>query len=119
MRLIEEASQACAANGDVLFHQVNEYLKAKVFLQMFLAGHEASAEDRAGSLLMSAIQYWRQVGARGWLAQAVLDMGLLHQASGRHRDARTCWTEAADLFEKVGADMLLEQVRGLLAQAAE
>lgn len=119
MRLIEEASQACAANGDVLIHQFHEYLKARVFLQMFLTGHEASAEDRAGFLLTNAIQYWRQVGARGWLAQALLDLGLLHQASRRHQDARTCWTEAADLFEKVGADMLLEQVRGLLAQPAE
>jgi class 3 adenylate cyclase/tetratricopeptide (TPR) repeat protein len=118
MRLIEEASQSSAANGDTLFHQVNEYLKAKVLLQAFLADREASAEDRAGSLLTRVILYWRQVGARGWLAQALLDLGLLHQASDRHRDAHACWTEAADLFEKVGADMLLEQVRGLLAQSA-
>ena len=118
LRLIEEASQSSAANGDTLFHQVNEYLKAKVFLQAFLAGHEASAEDRAGSLLMKAIEYWRQMGARGWLGQALLDLGLLHQAGARQREARACWTEAADLFEKVGADMLLEQVRGLLAQSA-
>lgn len=118
MRLIEEASKASAANGDTLIHQVNEYLKAKVFLQAFLAGREASAQDRAGSLLMSVIHYWRQVGARGWLAQALLDLGLLHQASDRDRDARACWTEAADLFEKVGADILLEQVRRLLAQSA-
>jgi tetratricopeptide (TPR) repeat protein len=118
MRLLEEASQSAAANGDTLFHQVNEYLKAKVLLQAFLAGREASAEDRAGSLLMRVIQYCRQVGARGWLAQALLDLGLLHQASDRHREARAAWTEAADLFEKVGADMQLEQVRGLLAQSA-
>jgi hypothetical protein len=119
MRLIEEASRDCAANGDVLFHHLHEYLKAKVFLQMFLAGHEASAEDRAGSLLVRATEYWRQVGARGWLAHALLDLGLFHQASNRLRDARTCWTEAAELFEKVGAGMLLDQVSGLLAQAPE
>jgi class 3 adenylate cyclase/tetratricopeptide (TPR) repeat protein len=118
MRLIEEASRGCSANGDVLFHQVNEYLKAKVYLQMFLAGYQLPAEERATALLTSAIEYWRQVGARGWLAQALLDLGLLHQAKNRRRDARACWTEAADLFEKVGADMYLEQVRGLLERAA-
>ncbi|HKO91080.1 MAG TPA: AAA family ATPase [Polyangiaceae bacterium] len=118
MRLIEEASQGCAANGDVLFHQVNEYLKAKVYLQMFLGGHQAS-EEQAAALLTSAISYWRQVGSRGWLAQALLDLGLLHQARHRPQAAQVCWTEAADLFEKVGADLLLEQVRGLLDRAAE
>jgi tetratricopeptide (TPR) repeat protein len=119
MRMIDEASRACAANGDVLFHQVNEYLKAKVFLQMFLASHDAGAGDRAGSLLAGAISYFRQVGARGWLAQALLDIGLLHQGTNRRADARASWTEAAFLFEEVGADLFLEQVRGLLEQAAE
>lgn len=115
MRLIEEASQACTANGDVLFHEVNEYLKAKIYLQMFLTEHQPSAEQRATSLLTNAIQYWRGVGARGWLAQALLDLGLLHQAKNCREEARACWLEAADLFEKVGADMFLAQVRSLLA----
>ncbi len=116
MRMIEEASRACVANGDELFHQMNEYLKAKVYLHMFLSGGHAAAEQPAASLLEGAIRYRRQVGGRGWLAQALLDLGLLHRAKQRHEDARACWSEAAELFEAVGADMLLEQVRGLLEQ---
>lgn len=116
LRMINEASRACAANGDELFHQVNEYLKAKVYLQMFLTGEHPAAEQPATELLEGAIRYRRQVGGQGWLAQALLDLGLLHQAKQRHEEARTCWTEAADLFERVGATMLLEEVQGLLEQ---
>jgi tetratricopeptide (TPR) repeat protein len=116
MRMIEEASRASAANGDELLHQVNEYLKAKVYLQMFLSGQQALAEQQAAPLLESWVQYRRRVGGRGWLAQGLLDLGLLHQAKQRHDAARACWSEAADLFEQVGADLFLEQVRGLLEQ---
>lgn len=114
MQMLEEASRACVANGDELFHQMHEYLKAKVYLQMFLTGDHPFAEERAASLLEAAIRYRRQVGGRGWLAQALLDQGLLHQAKQRHEEARACWTEAAELFEAVGADTLLKEVRGLL-----
>src|SRR5690606_7558212 len=117
MRLLEQASRACAANGDELFHHVNEYLKAKVYLHLVLSGQEPSAQEQAAGLLDAAIEYRRRVGGRGWLAQALLDRGLLHQARNCHDEARACWTEAADLFEKVGADMLLEQVQGLLGHA--
>lgn len=116
MRMIEEASRSSAANGDEQLHHVNEYLKAKVYLQMFLSGQQPLAEQQATSLLETWIQYRRQVGGRGWLAQGLLDLGLLHQAKQRHEAARACWTEAADLFEQVGADVFLREVRGLLEQ---
>jgi len=116
MRMIEEASRAAAANGDELIHHVNEYLKAKVYLQMFLSGQQPLAEQQAASLLETWIQYRRRVGGRGWLGQGLLDLGLLHQAKQRYEAARACWTEAADLFEQVDAGLLLQEVRGLLEQ---
>ncbi len=132
MKMIEQASQACLENGDLQIHHFNEFLKAKVYLQMVLSDRPATrqwlrhlnfylqnypfAESRAELLLKKVIQFKRQVGARGWLAQALLDLGQLYQAKNRHQEASVCWTEAADLFEKVGADVFLEHVRNLLKQ---
>ena len=132
IKMIDKASQAFLENRDLVFHHVNEFLKAKVYLQMALAGrppakewlrhlnfyvqNQPFAERRAELLLQKVIQFQRQVGARGWLAQALVDLGLLYQAKNRQQEAYACWTEAADLFEKVGADVFLEQVRSLLKQ---
>jgi hypothetical protein len=85
----------------------------------FYIQHHPFAERRAESLLKKVVQYEREVGARGWLAQALVDLGILHQAKNRLQEARECWTEAGALFEKIGAEAFLQQVRSLLNPAQE
>ncbi len=135
MQMIDKASRACLENRDLPFHHVNEFLKAKVYLQMALAGRPPAkewlrhlsfyvqnhpfAERRAELLLKKVVQYERQIGARGWLAQALVDLGVLHQAKNRLQEARACWTEAADLFEKIGAKDFLIEVQKMLKPLQE
>ena len=62
-----------------------------------------------------AIQTAREIGAKGVLAQASLDMGRLRQSKGRTDEARKYITEAIQLFEECEADVFLKQAREALA----
>jgi class 3 adenylate cyclase/tetratricopeptide (TPR) repeat protein len=130
MRLIDEGSRACLENGDHVFYEVNQYLKAKVYLHLALSGrpplrqwlrhigfylqHLPGAEQKAEAMLGRAAAFQKKIGAPGWHAQVLLDLGQLHAARGRPEKARACFAEAADLFERIGAHLFLEQTRGLL-----
>jgi tetratricopeptide (TPR) repeat protein len=130
MRLIDEGSRACLQNGDQVFHEVNQFLKAKVYLHLALSGrppvrqwlrnmgfylqHLPGAEQKAESMLENVVKFQKKLGARGWQAQALLDLGQLHAARGRREKARACFSEAAELFEKIGAHQFLEQTWGLV-----
>ncbi len=131
MKLIEEASRKSLANGDQTGQVLNEMIKGKVYLNMatgdpppsvmlknigFLLRHLPFAARRAETLLGKAAEFYGEVEAHGFRAQALLDLGLLHKAKKRPEKARECLAEAEGLFERMGAEVFLQQTRELLAE---
>ena len=107
-------------------------LKGKVYLQMvigaplspvvmlkklfFLLTHRPFAARRAESLLARSAQFYREKGAYGLRARALLDLARLHKAKKRKAKAIACLEEAEPLFEKTGAEVFLQQTREMLAE---
>jgi len=64
--------------------------------------------------LREAIEIGTQIGTRLRLAQACLDLGLLYGQKKRFNDARKYIARSIDLFDRCGADVLLEEARTAL-----
>jgi hypothetical protein len=132
MKMIEEGSRKSQENGDPWAHHLLEYIKGKVYLQMvigdppppvvmvknlgFLLRHLPFAARRAETLIGQTAAFHREKGSRGHLAQALLDLALLHKAKKRKAKAIACLEEAEPLFEQVGAEDFQQQTRELLAE---
>jgi class 3 adenylate cyclase/tetratricopeptide (TPR) repeat protein len=105
-----------------------------VYLQMVLGGGEKKkslcffaknigfliktlpfVDRKAEEHLSEAIKVGREIGAKGVIAQASLDMGLLHKAKGRSNEARKYISDAIQLFEECEADVYLKQAKEALA----
>ena len=61
-----------------------------------------------------AIDAAKEIGAKGTLASAHLDLGKLHKAKGRNELAREHILEAVRLFEECEAQVFLEQAKNEL-----
>ncbi len=132
MKMIEEASRNSLVSGNRFFHHVNEMLKGNVYLKIatgeppppalllknlgFLLRHLPFAARRAETLLGGAAEYFAEVEAHGFRAQALLGLGLLHKAKKRRGKANECLAEAEGLFERMGAEVFLRQTRETLAE---
>ena len=73
------------------------------------------AGTKAEEHFKKAIQVSKEIGAKGILAQAYLDLGLLHKAKGRKEQARECLTESVQIFEQYEAEAHLKQAKETLA----
>jgi len=73
------------------------------------------AHKKAEENFMLAIETAKEIGAKGVLAQAYLDMGRLRQMKGKINEARKYITEAIQLFEECEADVFLKQAKEALA----
>ena len=62
-----------------------------------------------------AIEAMRDIGAKGLLGQASLDLGLLHTVKGRTDEARECLSEAIRLFKQCEAEGYLKRAKEALA----
>ena len=79
------------------------------------SGNGVSAR-RAETLLGRSAEYFAEVEAHGFRAQALLGLGLLHKAKKRGEKAKKCLAEAEGLFEQMGAEVFLRQTRETLAE---
>jgi hypothetical protein len=57
----------------------------------------------------------KEIGAKGTLARAYLNLGLLHKTKKRMDKARDCISEAIQLFEECEAEVFLKQAEDALA----
>ena len=69
------------------------------------------AAKKAEHHYQSAIQTAEEIGAKGVLAQACLDLGLLYKVKKRNDEARQYISNAVKIFEECGAYAFLEQAR--------
>ncbi|HYA15446.1 MAG TPA: tetratricopeptide repeat protein, partial [Syntrophales bacterium] len=81
----------------------------------FLIRHVPFAAKRAEEYFQAAIHQASEIGAKGILARAFLDLGHLYMKKGRDSDARKHITDAIRLFEECEADVFLKQAKESLA----
>ncbi len=67
------------------------------------------AAKNAEKHLSKAIEIADEIGAKGVLGQAFLDLGLLHKVKKRTGRAKDCISKAIRIFEECEADVYLKQ----------
>jgi class 3 adenylate cyclase/tetratricopeptide (TPR) repeat protein len=80
----------------------------------FLARSVPFADKKAEEYFNQAIATAREVKSTGRVAQAFLNLGLLHKGKKRPDKARECLSEAITIFEEIGADAYLQQAQEAL-----
>jgi len=81
----------------------------------FLVKDAPFAYKKAEEHFNKAIKVAKEIGAKGILGQAYLDLGLLHKAKRKTELARKCISEAIQIFEGCEAEVFLKQAREALA----
>jgi hypothetical protein len=54
----------------------------------FLIKNVPFAAKKAEDYFQSAIRQWNEIGSKGWMGRASLDLGRLHKVKGRNEEAR-------------------------------
>jgi class 3 adenylate cyclase/tetratricopeptide (TPR) repeat protein len=131
LKMIEEALHACHENQRRSWYATIEHALGQVYLQIvektapvslttmaknvgFILKNVPSAGKKAEDHFNKAIEVAKEIGAKGILGQAYLDLGLLHKAKGRTDQARECISEAIRLFEQCEAEVYLKQAKEAL-----
>jgi len=132
LKMIEEMQRSFLENGSKFFYAQAEYLLGRIYLQMvqkatpvklttvmknigFLAKNIPFARKKAESHFNKAIEVFREIGAKGWMGMAYLDLGLLHRAKGGKAQARKCISTAIELSEQCELESPLRQAQEALA----
>jgi class 3 adenylate cyclase/tetratricopeptide (TPR) repeat protein len=79
-----------------------------------LAGQVPQADQKAEDYLNKAIELAKEIGAKGTMGAAYLDLGLLHRAKGEKGKARECVSAAIELFEQCSLETYLRQAKEAL-----
>ncbi|UCF57596.1 MAG: AAA family ATPase [Deltaproteobacteria bacterium] len=131
LKMLEEVQEACIENQRRPFYAQADYVLGYVYSQIamgpsptfsimarnigFLVKNVPFAGKKAEEHFNKAIEGAREVGAKGFLGTAYLDLGLLHKARKRTDQARECLTEAIKIFEEIEAQVYLKQAKEALA----
>jgi class 3 adenylate cyclase/tetratricopeptide (TPR) repeat protein len=132
LKIIDEERQSSLKNEKKVLHAMLERAMGKVYLQIvqgegpkslsflaknigFLMKNIPFASQKAEVHLNSAIKAAKEIGAKGILGQAYLDLGLLHKARRRKNQAKECIAEAIQIFEECEAETYVEQAKEVLA----
>jgi tetratricopeptide (TPR) repeat protein len=132
LKMIEEAQQACLENGDKLSYASCELTVGYIYLQMvdktapvklttvlknigFLVKNIPFAAKKAETHYNKAIEVAREIGAKGFIGQSYLGLGVLHSAKSEKVRARECLSTAIEMFEQCGIETYLKQAREALA----
>ena len=130
--MIEETLLACHENQRRCWHAIIEHALGQVYLQIvdksaavslttmaknvgFILKNVPSAAKKAEEHFNRAIEAAKEIGAKGTLGQAYLDLGRLHKAKGRSNKARECFVEAVDILEQCQSEMFLKQAKEALS----
>ena len=131
LNMIKDVKQTCLKNERKMYAVVSEYVLGKVYLQIvegagpmslstiaknigFLIKNVPLADKKAQFHFNKAIETAKEIGAKGFLGLAYLDLGLLHKAKKRKDQAKKCISEAVQLFEQCEADVYLKQANEAL-----
>ena len=132
LEMLEEERQSSIENERKILHARLEYMMGKVYLQIvqregtksismlaknigFLVKEAPFADKKAENHFNKAIDVSKEIGAKGILGDAYLNLGLLHKAKGRTEQAKKCISDAIQVFEHSKAEVYLQQAKEALA----
>ncbi|MGA2400448.1 MAG: hypothetical protein ABSG91_01940, partial [Syntrophobacteraceae bacterium] len=132
IRLVETASEELLKTQRSIFYSLAQFVLGSIYLQIllkspgknlsnllknipFLMKNVFSIRRKAEKHLSMAIESSEKAGARGFLGQPYLQMGLLFLAAGKPEKARQYLLKATDVFEQCGPQKSLKQARDLLS----
>jgi tetratricopeptide (TPR) repeat protein len=136
LMLLEKGQRTCLENQRRTAYARSEYVLGKVYSQMakgsapislstvaknigFLVKNVPFASRKAEEHFNRAIQVAKEIGAKGTMGVANLDLGLLHRTKGKTEQARECICEAIQIFEQTEAEEFLKQAKEALASIEE
>jgi tetratricopeptide (TPR) repeat protein len=131
LKIIEGAQRSFEKNEEKTMYMQSEYILGNIYLQMvekaapvklatvvknmgFLAKNVPFAAKKAENHFNKAIEVCREIGAKGFMGMAYLDLGTLHRAKGNKPMARECLSKAIELFEQCELENYLKQAREAL-----
>jgi class 3 adenylate cyclase/tetratricopeptide (TPR) repeat protein len=129
---IAEGQQAALENQRRSLYAFSEYVLGKVYSKIvegagplslstmaknlgFLIKKVPFASKKAEEHFSRAIEVSNEIGAKGTMGMAYLDLGLLHKTKKRTDQARKCLSEASKLFNQCEAEFYLKQTSEALA----
>jgi tetratricopeptide (TPR) repeat protein len=132
LRMIEDMGQSFLETGRKYCYATTEYSRGKLYFQLvegagpislstmaknigFLVKNVPFASKKAEDHFNRAIEVARDIGAKGVLGQAYLDLGLLHRTKGKKDKAGECISTAIQIFEQSEAEVYLKQAKEALA----
>ena len=123
--LLEKAQKTLIRNQRRVHYALSEYILGEVNSQIatgpkpslsimaknigFLVKNVPFATKKAEEHFNKAIELFQEIGAKSFLGQSYLSMGLLYKASKRTDQARQCILEAIDIFQECEAEAYLKQ----------
>jgi class 3 adenylate cyclase/tetratricopeptide (TPR) repeat protein len=132
LKLLEEGQRECLENQWRTVYARSEYVLGKVYSQIaegsgpislstmaknmgFLIKNVPFASKKAEEHFSRAIEVAKEIGAKGTMGMAYLDLGLLYKMKGKTEQARKCISEAIQIFEQCEAEGFLKQAKEALA----
>jgi tetratricopeptide (TPR) repeat protein len=136
LKLLEEGQRDYLENQRRSLYAFSEYVLGKVYSQIlegsgpislstmaknvgFLIKNVPFASKKAEEHFNRAIAVAKEIGAKGTMARAYFDLGLLYKMKGKTEQARKCISEAIQIFEQTEAEGLLTQAKEALASIEE
>ena len=128
--LLEKAQKTLIRNQRRVQYALSEYILGEVNSQIatgpkpslsimaknigFLVKNVPFATKKAEEHFNKAIELFKEIGAKGFLGQVYLSLGLLYKASKRTDQARQCILEAINIFQECEAEVCLKQANEAL-----
>jgi tetratricopeptide (TPR) repeat protein len=79
-----------------------------------LAQNATFAGKKAEENFNKAIELFQEIGAKGFLGQAYLSLGMLYKASKRTDQARQCVLKAINVFQECESEVYIKQANEAL-----
>ena len=132
LELLAETQRTCLENQRRCMYALSEYILAKVYSQIvegtkpislstmaknigFLIKNVPFASKKAEEHFNRAIEMAKEIGAKGTMGMAYLDLGLLYKMKGKTEQAKNCISVAIRIFEETEAEGFLKQAKEALA----
>ena len=132
VKLLEEGQRECLENQWRTAYAFSEYALGEVYSQIaegsepislptmaknigFFIRNVPFASKKAEDHSNKATDVGKEIGAKGTMGMAYLDLGLLYRAKGKTEQARKCLSEAIQIFEQTEAEGFLKQAKEALA----
>lgn len=128
--LLEKAQNTFITNHRRVWYALTEYFFGEVNSQIatgpkpslsimaknigFLVKNVPFATKKAEEHFNKAIELFKEIGAKGFLGQVYLSLGLLYKASKRSEQAKECISEAINIFQECKAEIRLKQANDAL-----